>query len=996
VRYLLPILLASILFISAGSSSLYAQERCATNYLQKLQNRPREADARFEQWLKSKLSISAQENKEANGTKRRNATFQIPVVVHIIHNGVEHATNIPDEQVISQIRVLNDDFNRTNADASQTPSVFLDEAGSLDVEFVLAKRTPDGLPTSGIVRVQGPKATWRVSDNYQLKSLSYWPAEDYLNIWVCNLESYLGYAQFPQSDILDGLESASTNRLTDGVVIGYDVFGSADDGDFSLDPKYNKGRTATHEVGHFFGLRHISGDDEGECGNAGDYVDDTPDQANQTYNCPSHPQSSCSETSMFQNYLDYTNDACMNLFTNGQTARMNTVLENSPRRKSLTESNGGSEPEPVANDLGIKSILSPMSGECGDEIAPSLEIKNYGSNTITSGEIRIQRDGVTLETKTFNFSLGMLESQTVAFSPVAVGGSAVFTFEIIQANGGADGNSFNNSQQQSVFVPSTIPTPVIENFDALPDQWIPSNPDGLFSWEIADAPVGTTPNKSLLLNFYDYEDSEGEIDLLVTPLIDLAQVPVALLLFDVAHARYQSSNDGLKIYLLQNCNTDINDGILVYDKSGSALATTTDQNTAFVPTTRSQWRTEGINLADYIGQKVQLAFVGVNDWGNNLYLDNIKLLTESFVDLTLVRVISPAPANCVDNLTPRLLVRNSGTAVSTFDISYSVNGVTTVHQVQQEIAAGAETEVVLPAIQLSEGLNEVSFTLEKPNGIDDIDPTDNHTFLQSVFSAAEETIPFRQNFEGNADNWISVSPTSGMKWQPASVNEGSAVFHEGFNNSVEGNEAWLVSPSVNLAGLEEASLYFDLSYALRNTVSDQLEVRVSTGCNAPFDLSLATYSGAELSDFSRAVPWQPDSPDDWKTKNIDLTDLLDEEEVRFAFVVTNNKGNNLYLDNIELFLSGITNRVEVDGFYNIYPNPLQVSGSSSIAFNFAENQHVTIQIVDNIGRILYATEWENILNQVYDLPVENYRNGIYHVRIIADGEISSSKLLIAR
>src|SRR5690606_35748082 len=106
------------------------------------------------------------------------ATYQIPVVVHIIHNGLSHATNISDEQVLSQINVLNKDFNRLNDDANQTPAQFLSVAGSLDIEFVLARQTPEGLPTDGIVRVQGTKTSWLISNNYELKSLSYWPAED--------------------------------------------------------------------------------------------------------------------------------------------------------------------------------------------------------------------------------------------------------------------------------------------------------------------------------------------------------------------------------------------------------------------------------------------------------------------------------------------------------------------------------------------------------------------------------------------------------------------------------------------------------------------------------------------------------------------------------------------------------------------------------------------------------------------------------------------------
>jgi gliding motility-associated-like protein len=205
------------------------------------------------------------------------------------------------------------------------------------IDFELATVDPSGQPSSGIDRVQGTKSSWTMSDDAELKSLSYWPAENYLNIWVCDLTDVAGYTQFPTST-LAGLENFSKNRLTDGVVIWYMAFGTVAAGSFNLDPALNRGRTATHEVGHFFGLRHIWGDTTNCIGT--DYVADTPPQ-NQTLGCPAHPQKDCPvdnpAAKMFQNYLDYTDDACMNIFTQGQVDRMSIVLENSPRRFSLLE-----------------------------------------------------------------------------------------------------------------------------------------------------------------------------------------------------------------------------------------------------------------------------------------------------------------------------------------------------------------------------------------------------------------------------------------------------------------------------------------------------------------------------------------------------------------------------------------------------------------------------------------------------------------------------------
>jgi gliding motility-associated-like protein len=316
----------------------HSQQRCGTTeYNRQLkQNRlMEESDEQFERWLSEKIKHRKGLDKE----KRTQANpYKIQVVVHIIHNGesIGVGTNISDIQVFSQIRVLNDDFRRLNSDAVNTPAEFQTITGVSDIEFVLAQTNPDGGPTKGINRVKGFKSDYTIEDNEELKAQSYWPAENYLNIWVCNLTDRYGFTQFPVST-LPGLESSSKNRLTDGLVISFEAFGSSDDGNFLLQPPYNKGRTTTHEMGHFFGLRHTWGDKE-DC-NGTDYVDDTPGQANPTIGCPPHPQKECPidnpKSKMFQNYLDYTDDVCMNLFTAGQVDRMISVLENSPRRASL-------------------------------------------------------------------------------------------------------------------------------------------------------------------------------------------------------------------------------------------------------------------------------------------------------------------------------------------------------------------------------------------------------------------------------------------------------------------------------------------------------------------------------------------------------------------------------------------------------------------------------------------------------------------------------------
>ncbi|MEQ9591569.1 MAG: hypothetical protein RLN86_03170, partial [Cyclobacteriaceae bacterium] len=239
-----------IFFLLTGLwSNLLAQERCATVEYEKKRSQQfqqLENSTQFENWMQEKLSEPRLQSFGTQGTQA--ATYTIPVVFHIIHNGeaIGTGTNISDAQVLSQVSVLNKDFQRLNADASQTPSEFLSVAGSLDIEFILAKQDPEGLATTGINRVQGTQTQWALADNAEFKALSYWPSEDYMNIWIINFvdpSNFIGYAQLPQSSILPGLENSSSNALTDGVVIHYKDIGSIDDGPFDLDPQFNKGRT---------------------------------------------------------------------------------------------------------------------------------------------------------------------------------------------------------------------------------------------------------------------------------------------------------------------------------------------------------------------------------------------------------------------------------------------------------------------------------------------------------------------------------------------------------------------------------------------------------------------------------------------------------------------------------------------------------------------------------------------------------------------------------
>ena len=259
----------------------------------------------------------------------RTGITRIPVVVHVVWNKEEE--NISDAQIQSQIDVLNQDFRKLNPDISQVPDPWKDITADLQIEFFLATKDPDGNSTSGITRTQTSETSFSTDDNVKFIAKGgqdAWPTDRYLNIWVCKLGGGLvGYAQFPGGP-----------AQTDGVVFFHATFGTTGT---AMAP-FDKGRIATHEIGHWLNLLHIWGDEwGGDPCSGSDGVDDTPNQARPNFGCPKFPHITCNNGpngDMFMNYMDIVDDRCMCMFTQGQATRVNACLEG-PRSSFLTRGN---------------------------------------------------------------------------------------------------------------------------------------------------------------------------------------------------------------------------------------------------------------------------------------------------------------------------------------------------------------------------------------------------------------------------------------------------------------------------------------------------------------------------------------------------------------------------------------------------------------------------------------------------------------------------------
>jgi hypothetical protein len=353
--------------------------------------------------------------RQAGQAQRSTATVSvtIPVVVHVLYSAASE--NISDAQIQSQIDVLNEDYHKLNPDYTKTPSAFAGQVADVGIQFVLAKRTPSGVATTGIERKSSSTASWGTADKIKKAStggLDAWNASQYLNLWVGTIGGgILGYAQFPGGA-----------AATDGVVISPVYFGRTG----TVTSPYNLGRTASHEVGHWLNLNHIWGDDNGACTGT-DNVADTPNQGSENYGKPVFPHVSCSNGpngDMFMNYMDYVDDNAMFMFSTGQSQRMNALFASGGARVGLLTSQGG-----VAPSGGGGTPPPPTVSYCtskGTSVAYEyVDLVKLGSINRTSGANGGYYDGTASST-----TVAAGSAQTISLSAGFVGSAYSEYFKV--------------------------------------------------------------------------------------------------------------------------------------------------------------------------------------------------------------------------------------------------------------------------------------------------------------------------------------------------------------------------------------------------------------------------------------------------------------------------------------------------------------------------------------------------------------------------------------
>jgi PKD repeat protein len=569
--------------------------KCATDLLEE---RAAQEDPQFLINLEQaeRMLQEAARNSEQNG-KTASVTYTIPVVFHVIYN--DYTDNIGRAQLEDGLAVLNEDFRRLNSDASQTRAVFLPVAADAEIEFALAKIDPNGNCTEGINRIQST-ASIDAADN--VKPLSIWDNDKYLNIWVVNSidvnapgdGTVLGYAYRP---------TPNQSGVRDGIVIRHDQVGR-------IGSAVSIGRTLTHEVGHYLGLQHPFSNG---CF-SGDGVADTPPVSAASFGC-NLGANSCSNDfpdlpDMIENYMDYADDVCTNLFTEGQKTIMRASLTNSSLRANIKSS---------AN-LAATGVTNPPS--CALVALYDVDrtvICEGGSVSFTD-----QSEDGDVGSYSWSFPGGLPATSNLPNPSVTYPNGGIFDVSLTVTNSAGSSTKVVSKQiAVKARYSGNYPT-WSEDFEApeLPQPKIAFEDagDGI-TFELFNG-AGSSGNQCLKLSNFD-ATVEGEADAVISPAITTVFTQNLDLTFDYAYAAKNSlSSDELRVYVSNDCGASWN---LRRFYRGAQLRTGTDNGvSAYVPAA-NEWQTQSIGFDSWVSNDpIYIKFEFINGNGNNFYLDNIR------------------------------------------------------------------------------------------------------------------------------------------------------------------------------------------------------------------------------------------------------------------------------------------------------------------------------------------------------------------------------------
>ncbi len=589
------VLIGALLFVSVTSSAQEIKYCGQTEQTEKLFNK-------YPHLRHNAETVEAEMDESARNYRGGGATDEvlyIPVVFHIIHNGGPE--NISDEQVYSAMEVLNRDFRALNPDLGQVVSAFQDITADIAIEFRLAKRDPQGNCTKGIVRVQSPLTTEGGED---MKALSYWPRNRYMNVWVCaDAGGAAGYTFLPSS------VNSNFMAPVDGIVLLHDYTGN-------IGTSNNfRSRTLTHEVGHWLNLRHTwgSGNTPGVSSNCDqdDGVDDTPNTVG-WQSCNTSGES-CGSLDNVQNYLEYS--YCSRMFTLGQKDRMRDAAQSgvAQRNQLITESNHNftgifEEDVLCAADFFADELITCV-GEEVQFFDESFHVVNGWTWEFGDGQVIAGAD------------------PEVYSNPVVVFDQPGIYSVTLTVTNGSEELTVTRENYVRVLPTAAYPSPYAEGFeDGLSEQdWFIENTGSDVTWELTGLSAFEGERSVRLRNLNNTID--GNIDNLISTTVDLSGAISAEINYRWAYAnRTNETDDRLRVSISRDCGKT---WVLRKMHRGlSDMPTVPPQNASFTPGGQDDWGFNAVEVAneDFLVNNFRVKFEFEGRGGNNFYLDNINIV----------------------------------------------------------------------------------------------------------------------------------------------------------------------------------------------------------------------------------------------------------------------------------------------------------------------------------------------------------------------------------
>jgi hypothetical protein len=958
----------------------------------------------------------------------QSTTIIVPIVFHLVDKASSLAA-IADRDVIEQVEILNRDYGGKKIDdfTDVIPPEIAALLGKVPIKFVLARRDPNGVLTSGIERRVNATPDHESIKSFSTGGLDAWDTSKYLNVWCGTFSgadsSLLGVSTFP----------FTTDLGPQGVVININTLPYAGNTTRNYFSEYSEGATLSHEIGHYFYLWHTFGDNP-SCNNddfkiqpgwplplgAGPEGDDTPPSkgtgsSNFVYGNPSmNYKDGCAPQSfgmMYGSFMNYFDDRALFMFSDGMRKRVEGCVN--LYRPGLLSTNGATPPSSV-NDAFLVDVsprgFRERKSFFVNNTPLSAIVRNNGTGTMASVNLNVGIDANAPTTTNFALNLSPGSDTTLNLGSISsTPGNHTLTIYTSLPNGIAD-NFLNNDTLYS-FVnidTATATLPFVEDFSFAtfpPAGWQVWNPNGgtTNTWT-RDGTSGYANAGSAYFDNYNI-DEIGSLDELITPTIDIGAASDVQLNFKVAHAVIDtvdvSSWDGLDIYVSGDGGRTYH---LVYKKTGKYLATSSPTSIAFSapPSQPGKWRDETVDLSPYLifGQKLIVKFRNTNAFGNNLYLDDINITAACPTctrDIQVLSINKPRAAECASNITPNATIKNKAIEViNAFSIAYSIdNGaIQTTNVTGINLARGDTVSLNLPAATgLSTGQHHIKVYTYSPVssvGTGDL-LTTNDTLTKAFGIAGTVAAPLVEGFESSTfppAGWVVVNPDAGITWARTNVGKNSAAsaYVNNYNYPFPGRVDELYSPRVTYAGVDSVALSFDVAAAgfTHSSPSDTLQVLVTTDCGNTFT-SVYKKWGADLQTVGIIPPGEfiPSSASQWRTERIDLSSIAPAGPMQFIFRNTNNNENNIYIDNVNLGTRILPGRLKREGLV-VYPNPFR---NQFTVWHYQTPTDLTfIKVYSSTGQLVWYQQYSgNAMKQeAIDLTAQSA--GMYLVQLgYADG-----------